>query len=528
MPVLASLNIYFKMVLTDFTSIDRIMCGKIRSTSKEGKDISMRQKNKVVSLAVAAALLLSSMDMVSIKASENTKTDMTKEQWLQEFTEVPEIQAVTASTPKVKVTSTVTTTTSKDFVIKNGVLIDYKGKEKNVVIPKGVTEICDEAFENNKDITSVTLPTSLKKIGSFAFFGCSKLKTIKSSGSVNAIGDFAFYETKWLKLQQDKKNMVILDQVLIDGTKCSGTVIIPNGVTCINAWAFSDCQKLKKVIFPSGLKSIGDGAFRECSALSVEKIKLPEGLKSIETQAFFGTKGQYIKIPKSVTKIGQEAVGADGDMECPEKNPNFTICGYSKTTAQTYAKKLGVDFVDVGKVTFKKQEMQKVYGNKTFTVKPMSNNKNVTYTSSNKKVATVTKSGKVTIKGCGKTCIAIKTAADGKKKATYKKVILGVCPQKVNLSSVVLQEKNRVKVTWKKSTGAKGYCVEYSTDKNFKDIKKRYNEGEENVSDKFSVKSGQTYYVRVCACGESRYSSGGEWEYGLLGKYSAVKTVKVK
>ena len=188
----------------------------------------------------------------------------------------------------------------------------------------------------------------------------------------------------------------------------------------------------------------------------------------------------------------------------------------------------GEDFVDIGKVTFEKEEMQKVYGDKSFTVKPTNNTKNVTYTSSNKKAATVTKSGKVTIKGCGKTYIAIKTPANGKKKATYKKVILGVCPQKVNLLSAVLQEKNRVKITWEKSKNAKGYCVEYSTDKDFKKSIKWYEEGIETVSSEFSVKSGQTYYIRVCACGESRYLYDDMYNYDLLGEYSEVKNVKVK
>ena len=415
------------------------------------------------------------------------------------------------------------------LIIINHKLVEALGYKGAVTIPEGVTEIGDEAFYNNKDITSVKFPKSLKKIGSRAFYGCSKLKTIESSGSVKTIGDNTFDGTKWFKIQQNKNPMVILDEVLIDGTKCSGTITIPKGVTCINAVAFDDCKNLKMVKFPSGLKTIGANAFNNCTSLSVEKIKLPEGLQSIGEQAFLYTDGLYIKIPKSVTKIGEGAVGAcDPCGEWLEENPDFTICGYSKTTAQTYAKKLGVEFVDIEKVTFEKKEMQKVYGDSSFTVKPTNNSKNVTYTSSDKKVATVTKSGKVTVKGCGKTYIAIKTPANGKKKASYKKVILGVCPQKVNLLSAVLQEKNRVKITWEKSKNAKGYCVEYSTDKDFKKSIKWYEEGIETVSSEFSVKSGQTYYIRVCACGESRYLYDDMYKYDLLGEYSEVKKVEVK
>ena len=53
----------------------------------------MKRMNKVVSLTVATALLLSSMDMMGVRASEKITEDtgVTKEQPLQEFTEVPEL-----------------------------------------------------------------------------------------------------------------------------------------------------------------------------------------------------------------------------------------------------------------------------------------------------------------------------------------------------------------------------------------------------------------------------------------------------
>ena len=37
-------------------------------------------------------------------------------------------------------------TNTNDFVIENGILIKYKGFEKDVTIPDGVTSIGDSAF----------------------------------------------------------------------------------------------------------------------------------------------------------------------------------------------------------------------------------------------------------------------------------------------------------------------------------------------------------------------------------------------
>ena len=40
-----------------------------------------------------------------------------------------------------------------DFVIENGVLKKYKGKDPVVTVPDGVTSIGDEAFEYCKNLT---------------------------------------------------------------------------------------------------------------------------------------------------------------------------------------------------------------------------------------------------------------------------------------------------------------------------------------------------------------------------------------
>lgn len=87
-------------------------------------------------------------------------------------------------------------------------------------------------------------------------------------------------------------------------------------------------------------------------------FKLPESLTSIGDSAFyfFGQSDiiTSITIPKNVTHIGEMAVGyhwyntsdANGDvMSVEEKIPDFTICGYQGSVADSYAKKNGFKFV---------------------------------------------------------------------------------------------------------------------------------------------------------------------------------------
>lgn len=75
---------------------------------------------------------------------------------------------------------------TKDFVIENGVLKEYKGAGGKVVIPNGVTKIADYVFYYNDTITSITIPASVRQCGSRCFGGCTSLKeiTFKNSNTI--------------------------------------------------------------------------------------------------------------------------------------------------------------------------------------------------------------------------------------------------------------------------------------------------------------------------------------------------------
>jgi hypothetical protein len=62
---------------------------------------------------------------------------------------------------------------------------------KTLVIPEGVTEIGDDAF-NHTTLTNVILPSRVSRIGNFAFYGCTDLESITIPTSVTEIGEGAF------------------------------------------------------------------------------------------------------------------------------------------------------------------------------------------------------------------------------------------------------------------------------------------------------------------------------------------------
>ena len=117
---------------------------------------------------------------------------------------------------------------NSDFVIKNGILKEYRGNGKNITIPNSVQHIGEKAFYECDTITKVTIPKSVHSIQTDAFRNCKNLKTVKiangvsyiSSGvffnceklneisipkSVDTIGAFAFGHTPWLEKKQKNR-----------------------------------------------------------------------------------------------------------------------------------------------------------------------------------------------------------------------------------------------------------------------------------------------------------------------------------
>ena len=177
---------------------------------------------------------------------------------------------------------------------------------KSVTILEGVTSIGFRAFESCSSLTSVTIPNSVKSIKSDAFRYCTSLESVKIPSSVTEIGSDAFLNTKWLENKQNENPLVVVNGILIDGTKSSGNVILPDNVTCIGVEAFTYCKNLTSITIPGSVTSIGFRAFDDCTNL--KSVTMSNGISSIGEYAFAGCESlTNISLPNSITSIGKYA-----------------------------------------------------------------------------------------------------------------------------------------------------------------------------------------------------------------------------
>ena len=214
-----------------------------------------------------------------------------------------------------------------------------------------------------------------------------------------------------------------------------------------------------------------------------------------ENQSFMKTDDGWFDVGKYGIRSNE-----DGVM----KKCNFRIKAYTDVTSEKSAftlsdKKLGISKGTTAKLAL--QVSPNVY-------------RDVKWKSSNKKVATVNKKGKVKAKSYGSTTISATFMAGGNKKTLKCKVTVG--PSKVK-SVKVSSGKKKVKVRWKKSSGSNGYEVYYAAtrDGSYKKLA-----ATTATSCTKKMKKG-TYYVKVRS-----YKTSGSKK--LYGSFSGIKEVTIR
>lgn len=112
---------------------------------------------------------------------------------------------------------------------------------KNTVIPIGVTEIGNNAFDKCNGLSSISVPNGVTKIGNNAFQSCSDLTTISLPSTLKEVGTYGFSGTPFTSL------------IFPEGFEKLGTRAFQNGL--------SSCV----VDFPTTLNYMGDNCLIRAS-----------------------------------------------------------------------------------------------------------------------------------------------------------------------------------------------------------------------------------------------------------------------
>jgi len=199
----------------------------------------------------------------------------------------------------------------------------YHGTGGSVTIPsvidtRNVTRINDNAFYENSNITSLTIPDTVTSIGAFAFYRCTALSTLVIGDNVTIIQEQAFFNCYSLTSLTFGKNVTEIQYYAFYNAAIT-SLTLPESLVTIGTYAFFYCDGLTSLTIPANVSSIGYGAFLQTSYLtsifvdpdnpffdSVDGILFNEAHTTI-VQYPAGKAGSSYAIPDSVTIIGGAA-----------------------------------------------------------------------------------------------------------------------------------------------------------------------------------------------------------------------------
>ncbi|MDE6289136.1 MAG: leucine-rich repeat domain-containing protein, partial [Ureaplasma sp.] len=195
-----------------------------------------------------------------------------------------------------------------------------------LVFPKIATGISDNAFNNNKIITSVdcsyseirtfgmsvfsecsnlssvVLPETLTSLQVNNFYKCSKLERINLPESIKNIYSGAFNGCTQLSSINLPKSLISLRNNVFYECSNLSSVVLPDTLTSIGTQLFYKCAKLSSVTLSKNISIIPDETFRECESL--KSISLPTSITTIGVRAFYLSGLTSITLLENVSSLG--------------------------------------------------------------------------------------------------------------------------------------------------------------------------------------------------------------------------------
>lgn len=428
-----------------------------------------------------------------------------------------------------------------------GPLVPWKSKCSkiiNVDMSVGVTTIGDFAFNGCSRLNNITIPNGITSIGSNAFDACENLENIILPESVTSVGESAFISCSKLSSIVLPEGVTNIKDATFTGCVSLTDIKIPKSVTSISSFAF----------FVTGLKTVRYAGTKEdwdkLNVLAtdinnakvyydVDTVHEHSGESKVVKHATCTEPGKKITVCSLCGESYTEEIPATGhtividpavEVTCEEagktEGSHCSVCGevikaqeVISATGHSWGEWKVIDESTSSKEVVR-QRVCKVCGmhddemipklspaptptvdpinpstviitkGKTTTLKLDSSWKNVKYSTSNKKVATVDKKGKVKAVAAG---IAKITVKSGSESIVYTITVPGTTAIKGIKSSVSIKKGKRYTLKPKLSYTEKADKVTYkSSNKKIATVsKKGVIKGKKKGTATITIKSGK-------------------------------------
>lgn len=193
----------------------------------------------------------------------------------------------------------------------------------DITLPSKIQSIEDYLFTGCKSLKSIEIPEKVNYIGTKAFSYCESLEGISIPDTVRTLGEEAFYQCPSLSSARLSKNITVIPDDAFAGAKALTKISLHKNITKIGDSAFAG-SGLEKISIGKNVEKIGENAFEACPNLKSITVDKKNKNYSSKSGVFYNKKktklitypggktGKKFTTLKTVTKISYEAfVGND-------------------------------------------------------------------------------------------------------------------------------------------------------------------------------------------------------------------------
>jgi hypothetical protein len=174
----------------------------------------------------------------------------------------------------------------------------------STVIGRSVISVESSAFQNNTNITALSLPNTVETIGSSAFAACTSLTTAHYGDNTTTLGASMFQNCTSLSTVTGNQFITSIPQLMFGGCSSLTSYTIPATVTSIGASAFGSTG-LTEIIITAFVATVGANAFESCSQLATVTWEANSVQTEIPESCFSNCSVlNNITLPSSVTTLG--------------------------------------------------------------------------------------------------------------------------------------------------------------------------------------------------------------------------------
>ena len=350
----------------------------------------------------------------------------------------------------------------------------------DVNIPSQVTSIRNATFSGCSSLEELTIPSTITSLGENGFSGCVSLKSMVIPDSVTEIGASTFSNCSNLEEVTLSENITRIGASLFRYCDSLETVVIPNGVAAVGDTAFADCMNLRSVTFPNTIRNtenenIGSRIFSNSPKVVASVIEGSVAHTYMRRNGYdftLITTGINLDKPELTLNVNESSkyvailspytIANNTSLTWQSSNPdvatvdaNGVVTGISEGEATITARNsnglsassevtvtnISAPITNVS-LNFSDLEIRKDSSQglrATITPKETTDDKTLTWESSNPEVATVSSTGVVTARRPGNAIITVRTS-NGLTDTCNIAVISQITSVHLNLTAITLDE----------------------------------------------------------------------------------------